>query len=76
MVARILDTATNAPTLICGPGWTARCGAAGENAEHVYCAGHAALIERETPDGSRVLRIFVPADQRTCPFGPVPTPPA
>lgn len=70
MVARVLDAKTNALLLVCGPGWGSRCGAAGERSETVYCAGHPTLIERETPEGMRVLRVMVPDSQRTCPFGP------
>lgn len=70
VVARILDPRTNALVLVCGPGWGTRCGAGGEGAETVFCAGHPVLIDRETPDGTRVLRVFVPPSQRTCPFGP------
>ncbi|MBI2983966.1 MAG: hypothetical protein HYY42_07320 [Chloroflexi bacterium] len=70
MVARVLDPTTNALILVCGPGWGSRCGAAGEASETVYCAGHPTLSERDTPEGTRVLRVMVPASQRTCPFGP------
>ncbi len=70
MVARILDPKTGALVLMCGPGWGKRCGAAGPDSETVFCAGHPVLIERETPEGRRTLRVFVPAGQRACPFGP------
>jgi len=70
MVARILDPKTDALVLMCGPGWGKRCGAVAEDAEHVFCAGRPVLIERQTPEGRRTLRVFIPASQRTCPFGP------
>jgi hypothetical protein len=74
MVARILDPKTDALVLMCGPGWGRRCGAAGEDAKAVFCAGHPVLIERRTPEGLRTLRVLVPASQRTCPFGPPAAP--
>ena len=70
MAARILDPHTDAPILVCGPHWTSRCGAAGEQADRTACAGHPVLIDRDTSDGPRVLRVFVSPSQRTCPFGP------
>lgn len=69
MVARILDPDTDAVILVCGPNWGTRCGAAG-GAETVICAGHPVLIDRETPEGRRVVRVMVAKQQRTCPFGP------
>ncbi len=71
MAARVLDPDSGALVLICGPHWTSRCGAGGEDAERVACAGHPVLIDRETPRGLRTLRIFVSREQRTCPFGPL-----
>lgn len=68
MLARILDPETEALVLVCGPHWDHRCGAAGEKAEIVFCAGQTVLVDRPTPDGVRLLRVKVAEDQRTCPF--------
>ena len=70
MIARVLDPVTQGLVLVCGPGWSSRCGAAGENAPAVFCAGHPVLLERENGAGPRTLRVFVNPKQRSCPFGP------
>lgn len=70
MLARILDPESEAIVLVCGPHWDRRCGAAGEKAETVFCAGQTVLIDRPTPDGVRMLKVVVSPQQRSCPFGP------
>lgn len=68
MHARVLDPATGSAVLICGPAWSARCGAAGEGAQTVFCAGRSVMVDRETSEGPRLLRVAIPPQQRICPF--------
>lgn len=73
VAAYVLDPKTRQPILICGPYWTTRCGAAGEGASVVACAGHRVIVERDTPLGIRTDTVFVDLSQRTCPFAPPET---
>ncbi|MDE3113575.1 MAG: hypothetical protein KGN00_12445 [Chloroflexota bacterium] len=69
MVARVLAPGDGSVLLVCGPDWGTRCGAAGGR-DTAFCAGHTVVVDRDTSEGKRTLRVSISPQQRTCPFGP------